>query len=92
MSYYESHITMLGTPETLKPLVEEIKWKFSAIDGDPVLGEGIKCYATMHHSAKHTIEDVISYVKAASQALRQKNIKILRSKVELVLYDTKRED
>ncbi len=88
--YYECHITLLGDKVLLKKEVEALKWIFSCIDGDIVLGEGVKCYATMHYSfQRHTEDDVINYTNAIAAKLFKKGINPLRRKVELVLYDTK---
>lgn len=40
-------------------LIEQNGWRFSKIDGDPVLGKGVKCYATKHFSAKENVDTVI---------------------------------
>ncbi len=78
---------MLGDPETIKPLVERFGWKFSCINGDPVLGDGVKCYATMLY-AKSKGEDWVKG-RLLYIALKMKNegVKVLRRKVELVIYD-----
>lgn len=85
--YYECHVTCLGTPEEVKPHVEFIGWTFSAIDGDPDFGPGIKCYATHHYNFRHTTDDVMDWVSMAAQTLRKFGIKVIREKVELVIYD-----
>lgn len=89
--YYECHITMLGNPKLIKPLVEEQKWKFSAIDGDPVLGDGIKCYATKLFPAKLGEDDVKASLVATAAALTcnsgDDDLEVIRTKIERVVYD-----
>ena len=87
--YYECHITMLGAPAYLKSITEALKWKFSCIDGDPVLGAGVKCYATMHYSSLKTRAHVIERVNAVAESLTRLGAAVIRRKVEYVLYDSK---
>lgn len=86
-NYYECHITMLGDPETIKPLVERVGWKFSCINGDPVLGDGVKCYATMLYSKLHGDNWVQMQLLSTAAMLAKSGALILRRKVELVIYD-----
>ena len=88
--YYECHITMEGDAKKIEPIVEKTGWKFSKIDGDPILGAGVKCYATAHFNTRYCREFVQQQVDLVAQIFReQKGIKLLRRKVELVLYDIK---
>lgn len=86
-SYYECHVTMLGNPADIRPYVENIKWKFSAIDGDPTLGDGIKCYATRHFNIKLDEKEVLSKLFNAADHLRLDGINVIRRKIERVIYD-----
>ncbi len=86
--YYECHITMLGKKDELEPLVDGSGWKFSAIDGDPNLGSGVKCYATNQYNfSKWTLEQVDTLVSNLGNYLRECGVKVLREKVELVVVD-----
>jgi hypothetical protein len=89
--YYECHITLRGQPQRLKELVESYGWKFSAIDGDPVLGAGVLCYATKHFNTRHPESDVIREMNSVAAELAGKSLveEVVRQKVELVVYDTK---
>lgn len=87
--YYECHITIEGDPTIVKPLVQETKWKFSAIDGDSNLGDGIKCYATRQLNAKYSMPEVVENLHRIANKLQENGLTILRRKVELVLYDDK---
>jgi len=79
---------MLGKASELKPIVEETGWIFSCIENDICLGEGVKCYATMHYShSKHTTAQVIENVHIIAQHLRSRMVDVIREKVELVIYD-----
>jgi len=81
---------MLGDKDHIKKVVEAVKWKFSCIDGDITLGEGVKCYATMHYSIRHKETEIIEWVADISRIFRyMQHINVLREKVELVLYDKK---
>ena len=85
--YYECHVTMEGEAATVRPQVELIGWKFSAIDGDPILGRGVKCYATKHFNARMPENEVVAVLGYAATLLREQGLKVIREKVELVLHD-----
>lgn len=86
-SYYEAHITMLGDPDKIEPIVKATGWKFSKIDGDPTLGSGIKCYATKHFKATIDKEDVLCMLHLVANTLKNHNSNVIRRKIELVIYD-----
>lgn len=85
--YYECHITMTGDPMVLRKLVEANSWKFSAIDGDPVLGQGVKCYATMFYNLRRPLRAVTADLHYVADRLREGGAEILRKKIEQVVYD-----
>jgi hypothetical protein len=85
--YYECHVTMLGDPVAIRPYVEGLKWKFSAIDGDPVLGEGVKCYATRLFKKSLGESKVTDELLHTANELFKQGCKVLRRKVEFVIYD-----
>ncbi len=83
--YYECHVTFMtseGDPRITG-------WKFSAIDGDPVLGAGVKSYLTRQFKDSKPLADVIAEVEFAAAQLRDSGLRVLRRKVEHVIYDTK---
>lgn len=87
-NYYECHITLEGDRAAAKACVEGMAWKFSAIDGDPVTGPGVKLYATRHFNAKHSTKDIIEILHNVANWFEEVGgFKITRRKVELVLYD-----
>lgn len=92
--YYECHITMCGNREEIKAKVKGCieGWKFSAIDGDPVLGAGVLCYATRHYNSRTKRDRVIEMMGMVSAVLREAGLTVIRQKVELVVFDTKRRE
>lgn len=89
--YYELHITLddAGDPDTRMKMQNEVLaygWKFSAIDGDPVTGPGVKCYATTHLNERFGEEAAIKYLHRHANSLDEA-FRVTRRKVELVLYD-----
>lgn len=86
-TYYECHITLLGARQEVEPLVKQTGWKFSAIDGDPTLGDGVKCYATMHFNARRPEEDVLNLLHATADSLKFWGANVIRRKIERVIYD-----
>jgi len=85
--YYEAHVTMLGSPAGIEPLVTALGWKFSAIDGDPNLGTGVKCYATRQFNKRFGEMLAIDNLLMAAGRLEAAGVKVLRRKVELVVFD-----
>jgi len=88
--YYECHVTMVGRSDLIRLVVERSGWLFSAIDGDPDLGPGVKCYATKQFNAKNPKEDVVKAVESIAVYLGSYDCcDVVRSKVELVVYDSR---
>ncbi len=84
---YEAHITFKNSDRELVQKNCPHGWKFSAIDGDPVLGKEVFCYLTSHGiNGKKLLEraraEVVVY-KACH------GIDAVRTKVEHIVYDTK---
>ena len=88
-SYYEAHVTMTGDRSTLKAATEGVGWRFSAIDGDANLGDGLKLYATRQMNSKIGDDAAISILSEAANFLSSSGATILREKVEVVIYDTR---
>ena len=91
---YECHVTINQregeSRDYIKHSVEATTgWKFSAIDGDPVLGDGVKCYATKHVPVVVGIVEVIVAVESVAGALREIGLDVIRTKVEFIVYDNK---
>lgn len=89
--YYECHITMNGHPEDIKPLVEEMRWKFSwmftATHGDADLDGGLKCYATHQFNIRLGQRKVLNNLDGAAHLLAEAGVCIIRKKIEVVIYD-----
>lgn len=90
-TYYECHITMAPSKghvrDAVRYIVEALGWKFSSIEGDIVLGDGIKWYATKHfNSRKLGNDEVITQLHLTANYLKH-TIEVVRRKVELVIYD-----
>lgn len=62
---------------------------FSAIDGDPSLGDGVKCYATLHLNYRIPEQEVLRRLVNTAMYLKFLAINVIREKIELVIHDTK---
>lgn len=89
--YYECHVTLQVEPprrEALKDIILHHDWKFSCIDGDPVLGEGVKAYATRQFKGTMDREVVLQLLQDMADLLEHyHHYQVVRRKVELVIYD-----
>ncbi len=88
---YECHITLDSNPEELERWITAFSWNFSKIDGDPTLGRGVKTYATKHYNSEiHRLEKVIEFMNNIAKKFDGfGGAKVIRQKVELIVYDTK---
>jgi len=88
--YYECHVTFMSQPTLLSEIARELKkWKTSAIDGDPLLGDGVKCYLTRHYSGDESREILHADMDHAAQRLKSRSLEVLRHKIELVVWDSR---
>jgi hypothetical protein len=87
IQYYECHVTMVGDPAIIKPFVEAAKWKFSAIDGDPDLGDGVKCYATTQFNARYNEGMIHGLLCDMGLYLEDQGVNVIRRKIEAVIHD-----
>lgn len=89
--YYECHVTFLANGNggllQAQKVVQVMGWTFSKIDGDILYGGGIKCYATHHFNKRVKLPVVQLCVEEVGDVLADGGFKVLREKIELVIYD-----
>lgn len=87
---YECHITINAESTVqllwLEALAGDIGWKFSRIDGDPVLGKGVFTYFTRHDTNADRMK---SRMQNAVARLSEAGFHVVREKIEHIIYDTK---
>lgn len=88
---YETHITL--SEEYVNYPFELKGWKFSKIDGDPILGDGVKCYLTSHDkeygNAVHKLYNAVVNLQSSCGVDGIFNVRILRVKIEKIVKDWK---
>ena len=84
--YYELHITFVGDGSV--PIVDG--WSHSAIAGDIILGDGSKQYLTMHAHRDSALTALVLDMEKVADRLSASGRKVLRTKVERVVYDNRR--
>lgn len=85
--YYECHITFNGSSNIGKKVTESIRWKHSQIDGDPIMGEGIRQYATKHFNQRRDKNEIWKEMEQAKLILTGASLQVTRMKIEKVLQD-----
>jgi hypothetical protein len=85
MEPFEIHLTFdMNKAREVRELNIVLKWKYSQIDGDPVLGNKVFCYLTTHApnfmSARNALEHAVHW-------LIDQGAMPLRKKIEVVVYD-----
>lgn len=86
---FEAHITCKREDsETVEGFADSVDnfWKFSAIDGDPVMGKRPYCYLTGYDTNPLRL---LARLQTVSQCLKKQKVEILREKIEQIIYDTK---
>lgn len=83
---FECHITMKARRERAEDAVRRVGfgWTFSCIDGDPVLGNDVFCYATNHFGDLNVAKRELRY---AVRDLLSLGLNIRREKIEEVVHD-----
>jgi hypothetical protein len=95
--YFECHITVEnkhGSIQDDEAKMREIlethekgQWKFSKLEDDIILGPGSKMYATTHYPTDYGLRHVRSLMAITIKKLQESDLKVIRSKVETVVYD-----
>jgi len=87
---FECHITMLKDCPRVMRRFEEIakilQWKTSSIEGDPFLGKDTFFYFTCYHTS---LPEIQKKMDKLCIFLKDRGYKVIRKKIELVIYDTK---
>lgn len=90
---FEAHITYRSKDRGLVEDCHSPEWKFSAIDGDPVMGKEVFCYLTSYdESAESLLRRMVRERDRLAAMLlsdRPHGIMAVRMKIERIVYDTK---
>lgn len=85
---FECHITLnLSDKEIGEEVAKELHWKTSEIERDPVLGKDSYFYLTTHENDYVRIYDKMKYT--VSELDEHFGVRVVREKIELIMYDTK---
>jgi hypothetical protein len=80
---FEAHITYDIEHKSRVAALCPHGWKFSKIDGDPVMGTKVFCYLTSYRN------DDQELLRAARAAVGMVGVLPLRLKIERIVYDSK---
>lgn len=88
---FECHITMIANKNIASGVVGELGggWTFSCIDGDPLLGNKIFCYATNHFATESDARERLSGGVDFVNKQRHLGVHVVRAKIEQVIYDVR---
>ena len=84
---FEAHITYDRKHASTIRIVAKVStsWKFSQIDGDPVLGDKVFCYLSAHSAdalaLQMQMESVVNIV------MQTHDVTPIRTKIEAILFD-----
>lgn len=84
---FEAHITVDAVHADRLQRVSKglIGWKFSKIDGDPIMGLGTRCYLTAYDKDD---KQLLTRMKSIVVGLELIDIPHLRQKIEHIVFDT----
>ncbi len=84
---YEAHLTFRADDRAEVAAHADSVWRFSAIDGDPLLGANVFCYLTAHETdidvLRQEMKDAVAHLASVY------GVQPVRQKIERVIYDTK---
>lgn len=85
---FECHITCnLADAVAAAAVAEELHWSTSEIERDPVLGKASYFYLTSHDTDLTRMQ---TRMAAARVNLIAAGVPVVREKIEVIIYDTKR--
>jgi hypothetical protein len=68
----------------IKRTIEERKWKFSQIAGDPDLGKATFCYGTRWFEDQ---DEAVNFTTTYKEIFEMMHLSVVRVKVEQVIHD-----
>jgi hypothetical protein len=84
---FEWHITCEVTDRSIvKDVAEKFGHTFSQISGCPILGQGDYCYVTGYDTDAQVAK---AEMDNAALSLVQRSVRVLRAKIEDIVYDTR---
>lgn len=87
LNRYEAHITAdIQFAKEVQIVANASGWKYSQIHGCPIMGNKTYCYLTHYNTNAQTLKNQMD---AISTLLTMGNVPVLRSKIEMIIYDTK---
>lgn len=85
---FECHITgRVKDAEVLELIARAEHWKTSEIKRDPVLGDDSYFYLTSHDT---DLNRMMGRMNAVTAAMHNTSCEVVREKIEVIIYDTKR--
>ena len=85
---YECHVTTtVAYSVAAGELAQQMGWKTSQIERDPLLGDDTFFYLTTHSTTQNSIMVLMAEL---TDEMRRAEIPVLRAKVEHIVYDTKK--
>jgi hypothetical protein len=87
MAKFEAHITCPREQADAVRAIGALEgWTFSQIDGDPIMGAGVKCYLSAYST--HAVR-LLAEMRDVERSLALAGLTVLRTKVEQILFDSK---